>query len=105
MKLVAHGQNCIIAPVKQYEETWKGEVVLSPYSNKLKSGTVVFYGAGRLNHFNLPDGRLLHVVWEPQIYAVQTDAKVVQKIVDTLPDLKISQADLDKENARINHYD
>jgi len=43
MNITAYGQNVTIRPIKQYEETWKGEVVLSPWKQKLQVGTIVFY--------------------------------------------------------------
>lgn len=100
MNIVAYGQNVIILPLKQYDDTWKGQVILSPNKKKLPVGSIVFYDDNRLHNFNLPDGRKLHVVWEPQIYAIQLDQKEVLKIVNELPNLKITQEEIDKANAK-----
>jgi len=104
MKLQAHGQNVIIKPLTQYDDTWKGEVVLSPWKQKMSVGTIVFYPEKMVKNFTVPHGdghQTFHVIWEPQIFCVAIDDKEVDEIAKTLPDLTVTQEMIDKENARI----
>ena len=101
MKLQAHGQNVIIKPLSQNDETNRGEVVLSPWKNKMVPGTIVYYPDHFTKNFTLKDKDgnplLFHVIWEPQIFCIELSPmyeKEVKAIVDELPDLTLTKEQL-----------
>lgn len=101
MKLQAVGQNLIIKPISQNDETYRGEIVLSPWKNKMAPGTIVYYPEKFTKIFTLKDSDgnplVFHVIWEPQIFCIELSPiheKAVQKIVDELPDLNLTKEQL-----------
>jgi hypothetical protein len=97
MKLRAYGQNIIIDPIKQYDETWVGRVELSPWKNKMSVGTIVFYPDRHIKIFNVPNGdgvKTFHSIWEPQIMAISIDEEEVNRIANDLPDLSLTKEQL-----------
>ena len=96
--IAAFGDNVICEMLDKKDETIMGKIV-SIASKKLKVGDIVFYNERNYDNLNVGN-KVYHAVWMNFIRAVGIDKEEIQKIVDDLPDLRMSKYDkeqIDKE--------